>query len=259
LFVTPIFDAQIHAGGLSDQDLNDLRFFGVGGALCVCGDDVPEATAEALLADFDARVNGDSARLRRVGLEPFLALGIHPARVPERGLEGVLARLAALLGAPRVVAVGAVGLDAGGPAEEAAFARQLELARDLRRRVIVHTPVRDKPRLTRRVLAMVRESGIDPGRVLVTDVDARTVKAARACGHHVGLMVHPARISGEEAVRLVRKLGSGNLLLGSDAGRGPGDLLALPRTAMLLEKAGLSAEIIRRVCRENALAFLGLS
>lgn len=257
--MTPIFDAQVHASGLSDQDLADLVFFGVTGALCVAGDEVPEATAEALLADLEARVAEEPVRLRRAGLEAFLALGVHPARVPERGLAEVLARLAALLGAPRVVAVGSIGLERGGPAEEDAFARQLELARDLRRRVIVHTPARDKQRITRRVLAMVRESGIEADRVLVNEVDARTVRLARECGHGAGLVVHPARISAEEAVRVIRRLGSASLVLGSDAGRGPGDLLALPRTAMLLEKAGLSAEITRRVCRENALAFLGVA
>lgn len=257
--MTPIFDAQVHASGLTDQDLADLAYFGVEGALCVSGDDVADATAEAHLADLEARVAREPARLRRAGLEPFLGLGIHPARVPERGVAEVLARLAALLGSPRVVAVGLVGLEGGGPAEEDLLARQLELARDLRRRVLLHTPVHDKQRHTRRALALVRESGIDPGAVLVTEVDGRTVRLVREVGHHAGLMVHPARIAAEEVVRLVRRLGSGSLILGSDGGRGAGDLLALPRTAMLLEQAGLSAEIVARVCRENARAFLGVA
>jgi predicted metal-dependent TIM-barrel fold hydrolase len=54
------------------------------------------------------------------------------------------------------------------------------------------------------------------------------------------------------------ELGAEGIVLGSDAGQAGGDLLALPRAADRLAKAGLSDAVVRRVCGENALAFLGV-
>ncbi|HYQ80257.1 MAG TPA: hydrolase TatD, partial [Anaeromyxobacteraceae bacterium] len=115
---------------------------------------------------------------------------------------------------------------------------------------------RDAVRLTRRVLAMLREAELEPGRVLVGPVDGRTVRMVRACGYQAGLWLSGTGAL-EAAVRLVRSLGAEGLVLGSGAGEG-GDLLALPRAADLLARAGLSGAVVRRVCGLNALAALGL-
>jgi hypothetical protein len=126
---------------------------------------------------------------------------------------------------------------------------------------VVHTPWRDKPRVTRRALAMLREAEVEPSRVLVTRADARTAPVIRACGYAAGLSLSATSSAGEpidEALRLVASLGPEGLVLCSDAGDGAGDLLALPRAASRMAKAGLSAAVIRRVCGSNAVAVLGL-
>lgn len=254
----PIFDAQLHPYGLTDGDLRDLAFFGVEGGVAVVGDDVPGRAPEDFLERFERLVREDLPRLRRAGLAAYGALGLDPRRLPERGLEEILARLPALFSAARVVALGPIGLEAGGPVEEAAFRRQLEAAQEIGRPVIVRTPEHDKLRMTRRILQLLKESGTPPERVLVDAVTAKTIRLVRACGHAAGLLVHPARLRAEDAAALIRRLGSGALVLGSAAGAGASDLLALPRTAMILERGGLSPEIIRRVLRDNALAFFGI-
>lgn len=253
-----IFDAGIHPFFLPDADLRDLAFFGVGGALLVLGDEVDVQEPEDLLAAWERLVREETARFRRAGIAPFVALGIHPRRIPAHGLERLLADLPALFDEARVVAVGPAGLERGGAREEEIFLRQLDLAQSLGSRLVVRTPERDKARHTRRLLALLREREVDPARVLVCQVDAQTVRLVRACGYAAALSVNPMRIPAEAAVELVRKLGSSDLLLASDLGTGPGDLLALPRTAYLLEQADLSPEIVRRVARDNALAFFGV-
>jgi predicted metal-dependent TIM-barrel fold hydrolase len=101
---------------------------------------------------------------------------------------------------------------------------------------------------------------VEPGRVLVPGADAPTVRTIRACGHLAALPLSGGGPRGgiEGAVRIVRSLGAEGIVLGSDAGMTGGDLLALPRTADRLEKAGLSDAVVRRVCGENAVAFLGV-
>jgi uncharacterized protein len=255
------FDAHLKATGLRARDVADLRFFGVGGALCPSGDAVTPASAEAVERAWDGLSGRELRRLRRGGLAAYAALGVHPRRIPWRGLEALLAELPELLGRPQVVALGEIGLDEGTPREEEVFLRQLEMARDLRLPVLVHTPSRDKPRLTRRTLAILREADLSPRRVLVDHADARTVRMIRACGYWAGVSLSASPGAGgpiAEAVRLVASLGPEGLVLDSDAGEGGGDLLALARAADRMAKAGLSEAVIRRVCGGNALALLGI-
>ncbi len=254
-----MFDALLRAGGLRPPEIEDLRFFGVAGALVPSDDSAARPTADAVRRGWD-EVVAAVRRLRRAGLAAWAALGVHPARIPLRGLEALLAELPDALGRPEVAALGLVGLARGGELEERVLTRQLELARELRRPVVAGTPWRGRERNTRRLLGVLRESETEPGRVLVAGADARTVRAIRACGHLAALPLSGNTRRGgiDPAVRIVRSLGAEGIVLGSDAGQSGGDLLALPRAADRLAKAGLSDAVVRRVCGENALAFLGV-
>ncbi len=76
-----------------------------------------------------------------------------------------------------MVAVGEIGYDSMTPAEDEAFAAQLALAVEHELPALVHTPHRDKAAGTQRTLDVVKESGIDPGRVLVDHLNEVTVAA----------------------------------------------------------------------------------
>jgi predicted metal-dependent TIM-barrel fold hydrolase len=256
-----LFDVHLRPAGLTRRDLADLRFFAVAGALCPAEHPLAPVPAARMRRSWEDLSGAGRARLRRGGLGAFAALGVPPRAIPWRGLEALLAELPELLSRPGVAAIGPVGLEAGAEREEVTFARQLELARELRLPVLVHTPERDKVRRTRRALALLRESGLDPRRVLVDHADARTVRIIRAVGYGAVLSLSAARPGGavEEAARLVRGLGPEGIALASDAGEGLGDLLALPRAADRMARLGLSEAVIRRVCGRNALEALGLA
>ncbi len=143
-----------------------------------------------------------------------------------------------------------------GEVEEEALVEQLALARNLKLPVLVHTPVLDKARITRRTLNLLRKSGISPHRVLVDHAFSRTVRVILECGHFAGLTIHPDELSGERATRLVQRLGSERLVLDSDLGDRPGDIVGLARTASLMARAGLSERVIARVAFKNAAEFL---
>jgi TatD DNase family protein len=75
----------------------------------------------------------------------YASLGVHPH---EAGAPGDLGELRALLGHPKVVAVGETGLDyyrdyAPRAAQQRLFAAQLELARELAKPVVIHTRAAD--------------------------------------------------------------------------------------------------------------------
>lgn len=253
-----ILDTQICVGPLTDQDLTDLRFFGVQGAVAIAGEDAPSGTAQELLAYLEAMLTNGLRRLRKAGIAPFFAIGVHPRRIPDRGFEEVLASFPSLSQRARVVALGTLGLVEGGEEEEEVFGRQLEMAGSLDLPVIATIPRRDSLRIARRTLALLREREFPPERVLVTGVDAETLKLVLGCGHHAGLLIHPSHLAPEEAVRLIRRFGSQGIVLGSNLGEGAGDLLGIARTLHLLQMGKLSREVARRVASENARAFFGI-
>jgi uncharacterized protein len=227
-----LFDAHLHPEALNDQDLESMRFFGVERALVVAHH-LPEPTPKALRKHFDDLMLRQLPRLERLGIRAWAALGVHPRCIPRRGLSEVLSSLPDYFRGGRVVA----------------------LARQLKLKVLVHTPVLDKERHTRRILTLLRESGVRPSRVLVDHANGRTVRNILGCGHWAGLTLHPEALKAERAVALVRRLGSERLVLNSDAGDGAGDILVLARVANLLAKAKLSERVVKRVAHDNAARF----
>jgi uncharacterized protein len=94
--------------------------------------------------------------------------------------------------------------------------------------------------------------------VLVDHVNAESFPLVRALGCWAGLTLQPGGLDAAGAAALLRRHGAGNVVLTSDIGEGPSDLLALPKAAEALREAGLSEELCRRVLLEGPLEFLGL-
>lgn len=253
-----LFDAHLQPDGLTDSDLRTLANFGVAGALLPAHAGATRADPEALLAHFRELSQLQAARLLKAGIRPFAALGIPPGCAPEHDAERVLDLLPDSAGEARVVAIGLIGLGEGSDASEALFARQLQLALELERPVVVQVALAGREKLTRRTLAVVKESGIAPERVLFARAHVDDLRTVLGCGHLAGLSIRSGRVSPEQAVEAVRAWGTGQLVLGSDAGDGASDLLALPRAADALLAAGLSREVVERVTAINAMNLLGV-
>lgn len=250
-------DLHLHAEGVRDADLATLAFFGLAAAV-TCASDAGASSSQELRRHWDELVTVQAQRLKSAGIRPLIALGVHPSRIPWHGLDELLHRLPHYFDDPRVVALGELGLDEGTAREEEILTRQLALAQLLRRPAIVHTPAVGKLPRTRRLLALLLESGLPPARVLVDHVTAETFPLVRACGFWAGLTLQPGLLDPAEAVALLSKHGADMVVLTSDLGEGAADLLALPRAADALRTAGLSPELCHRALLEGPLSFLQL-
>jgi predicted metal-dependent TIM-barrel fold hydrolase len=186
----------------------------------------------------------------------MVALAVHPSRIPWHGADDLLHRLPRYFDDRRVVALGELGLDQGGAREEDILSRQLELAARLRRPAILHTPAKEKLQRTRRLLALVKDSLLEPEQVLVDHVSAETFPLVRGMGCWAGLTVQPDGMDAQTAAKLVARHGAERIVLTSDIGEGASDLLALPKAAEALRTAGLSQELAHRLLWEGPLAFL---
>jgi len=253
----PFVDLHLHAEGISDADLTTLAWFGLRAAV-TCANDAGASSADELRRHWDGLVTVQVERLRAAGIRPWVALAVHPARIPWHGVDDLLHRLPRYFDDPRVVALGELGLHEGGAREEELLARQLELSLALRKPVIMHTPGQGKLAVTRRLLAVLRESRLEPARVLVDHVTEETFLLVRGCGHFAGLTLQPGLVEPGDAAQLLSRNGAEGVVLTSDIGEGASDLLALPRAAEALRKAGLSEALARRALYEGPLSFLGM-
>jgi predicted metal-dependent TIM-barrel fold hydrolase len=251
-----VFDLRVHPQALSDQDLETLTFFGVERVLLVADATIHPATPTAIFAHFEHLLSVELPRFERRGLRARVALGVHPAVVPRRGLSQVLETLPAYLREGKVAALGLLGLLRGGEAEEEALLAQLELAQTLGLPALVTTPHHDREAITRRLLRLLTEAPVKRSRVLIDGATGKTVRTIHALGFFTGLTLHPEHLSAERAVALVRAMGVERLVLDTGIGDGAADLLALPRAARLLTRAGLSRRVVERVTSANAAAFL---
>src|SRR5437764_10475259 len=161
----PVVDLHLHAEGVSDADLTTLAWFGLSAAV-TCANDAGASSAEEVRRHWDGLVRVQTDRLRAAGIRPWVALAVHPARIPWHGVDDLLHRLPRYFDDPRVVALGELGLHEGGEREEELLLRQLKLAASLRRPVIVHTPAKEKLARTRRLLAILQEAQFDAAGVL---------------------------------------------------------------------------------------------
>lgn len=248
-----LFDACLHPAGLNAQDLETLALFGVTGAVAVSWPS--SSTPKNIRAHFDDLLEVQLPRLRRAGLRGYAALGVPSAALPRRGLSEVLAVLPHYCRAGQVVAIGALGLRDGTPAEEVALLEQLDIAERLKLRALIMSPQVHAERLLRRTLWLVQKSGLPRRSVLVLGVNGKGLKTVSECGHHAGLLLHPDYMKVETAVSLLRRHGSERVMLGSGSGRTASDFLSLARAQSVLERQHVSAHFASHVLRDNAAAF----
>lgn len=251
-------DPRIHPAALDERDLETLQLFGVKAVVAVADATAHPATPEGLFAHFDELLT-HVARIERSGLKASAALGVHPLVLPRRGFRQILDALPSYFRGGKVVALGLLGLARATEAEEEALLAQLELAERFSLAAIVSVPDANKEKVTRRLLATLQRAELPAAKILVDGAVGKTVRAIRELGFHAGLTLHPNHLTVEKAVTLVRALGPERLILSSAAGDGASDILSVSRAAHRLEKAGLTAGVVRRVTRDNAASLFGIT
>ncbi|MFJ9855985.1 TatD family hydrolase [Streptomyces albogriseolus] len=209
---------------------------------------------------FDSLLGWEPYRASQFGIRHHCALALNPKEANDPRVTGVLDLLPRYLAKDGVVAVGEIGYESMTPAEDEAFARQLELALRHDLPVLVHTPHRDKAVGTRRTLDVVRESGIDPARVVVDHLTEATVGMVAQSGCWMGFSVYPrTKMSEERMVRILSRHGVERMLVNSAADWGHSDPLKTRATADAMLAAGFDDDDVDRVMWRNPVSFYAQS
>ena len=256
-----IFDPHIHMTSRTTDDYERMAAAGVRALVEPAfwlGQ--PRTSVETFADYFDGLVGWEPFRAGQFGIRHHAAIALNPKEANDPRCAGVLDLLPRYLEKDGVVAVGEVGYDSMTPAEDEAFAAQLALAAAHDLPALVHTPHRDKARGTERTLAVVKESGLDPGRVLVDHLNEVTVDLVQGSGCWMGFSIYPdTKMSPPRMVEILRGHGLERMLVNSAADWGRSDPLLTRVTADAMLAAGFTDDDVDRVLWRNPVEFYGRS
>jgi predicted metal-dependent TIM-barrel fold hydrolase len=208
---------------------------------------------------FQSLIGWERFRASQFGITHFCTIGLNPKEANNPQIaDGVMELIPRYLGKDGVVAVGEIGFDDQTAAEDKYFAAQLELAKTFDLPVLVHTPHRDKKRGTERTLALVKEHGFPEERVLIDHNNEETLPLVLATGCWAGHSIYPkTKMDEPRMAALVKKYGTGRIIVNSAADWGVSDPLKVPKTATAMRDAGISAADIETIVWHNPIAFFG--
>ncbi|GAA3480346.1 TatD family hydrolase [Streptomyces yanii] len=256
-----IFDPHIHMTSRTTDDYRAMYDAGVRALVEPAFWLGQPRTSPASFSDyFDGLLGWEPYRAAQYGIRHHCTIGLNPKEANDPRCTPVLDLLPRFLAKDGVVAVGEIGFDTVTPAEEHAFAAQLALAVEHRLPALVHTPHRDKAGGTARSLAVVAESGIDPGFVVLDHLNELTVGHVVETGCWMGFSIYPdTKMTPSRMVEILQRYGTERMLVNSAADWGHSDPLLTRATGEAMLAAGFDEADVDRVLWQNPTAFYAQS
>ncbi|MEV4276113.1 TatD family hydrolase [Actinoplanes xinjiangensis] len=256
-----IFDPHIHMTSRTTDDYERMAAAGVRAVVEPAFWLGQPRTNPGSFADyFDSLVGWEPFRAAQFGIRHHATIALNPKEANDPRCRPVLDLVPRYLDKDSVVAVGEIGYDSMTPEEDEAFTAQLAMAVEYDLPALVHTPHRDKAHGVKRTLDVVRESGIEPGRVVVDHLNEVTVAAVHDSGCWMGFSIYPdTKMSPPRMVEILREHGLDRVLVNSAADWGRSDPLLTLRTGEAMLAAGFSDDDVDLVLWRNPVAFYGQS
>lgn len=256
-----IFDPHIHMTSRTTDDYEAMFAAGVRALVEPSFWLGQPRTSVASFTDyFDSLIGWERFRAAQFGIRHHCTIALNPKEANDPRCAEVLGVLPRYLAKDGVVAVGEVGYDSMTPEEDTAFATQLGLAIEHELPALVHTPHRDKLAGTKRTLDVVRESGIDPGRVIVDHLNEPTVGLVAESGCWMGFSIYPdTKMDEKRMVAILREYGTDRMVVNSAADWGRSDPLKTYKTGLAMLDAGFTESDVDKVLWRNPVAFYGQS
>lgn len=249
-----IFDPHAHMTSRTTEDYEKMKAAGVDAIVEPAfwlGQ--PRTNVGSFTDYFDSLLGWEPFRASRFGIIYHCTIALNPKEANDRGLQrDVLEVLPRYLAKDGVVAVGEVGYDAVTPEEDEAFQAQLEMAIEHDLPVMVHTPHRDKAAGTKRSLDVVRDSGIDPSRVIIDHNNELTVEMVLESGCWAAFSVYPdTKMDEDRMARILKQYGVEQMLVDSAADWGRSDVLKVPKTVEAAREIGIDDASLQKLVWDN--------
>src|SRR5213593_591931 len=214
------------------------------GCACVC--------EPAFWAGYDrSSVNGfydyfcqltdyEPKRAAKFGLPHFSWLCINPKESEDVKLaEEVIGIIPKFLKHPNVLGIGEIGLNKNSRNEMKVLELHIDLAARHNQLILVHTPhLEDKLKGTRLIVdALKNDKRIRPERVIIDHVEEHTIELVLDTGMWAGMTLYPeSKCTPARAIDMIERYGPERLWMNSACDWGISDPLAVPKTALEIEK-----------------------
>jgi len=257
-----IFDPHVH---MTSRTTDDYEAMAAAGILAIVEPAFwlgqPRTFVGSFVDYFNSLLGWERFRASQFGIRHFCTIGLNPKEANNPKLaDEVLALLPRYLDKDGVVAVGEIGFDDQTDAEEACFAKQIELARAHNLPILIHTPHRDKKRGTIRSIELVRSMKFPEERVLVDHNNEETLPIVLESACWAGHTIYPnTKMDEQRMAALVKKYGSDRIVVNSAADWGISDPLKVPKTITVMRQIGIDEDTIQKIVWSNPVAFFAQS
>jgi predicted metal-dependent TIM-barrel fold hydrolase len=257
-----IFDPHVH---MTSRTTDDYEAMAAAGIVAIVEPAFwlgqPRTFVGSFIDYFNSLLGWERFRASQFGIRHFCTIGLNPKEANNPKLaDEVLALLPRYLEKDGVVAVGEIGFDDQTDAEEACFAKQIELARVHNLPILIHTPHRDKKRGTIRSIELIRSMKFPQERVLVDHNNEETLPIVLESACWAGHTIYPnTKMDELRMAALVKTYGSDRIVVNSAADWGISDPLKVPKTIAVMRQQGIDDETIQKIVWTNPVAFFAQS
>lgn len=257
-----IFDPHVH---MTSRTTDDYEAMAAAGIVAIVEPAFwlgqPRTFVGSFVDYFNSLLGWERFRASQFGIRHFCTIGLNPKEANNPKLaDEVLALLPRYLDKDGVVAVGEIGFDDQTDAEEACFAKQIELARTHNLPILIHTPHRDKKRGTIRSIELVRAMKFPEERVLVDHNNEETLPIVLESACWAGHTIYPnTKMDEDRMAALVKKYGSDRIIVNSAADWGISDPLKVPKTIGVMRQHGIDEDTIQNIVWNNPVTFFAQS
>ncbi|MCP4451932.1 MAG: hydrolase TatD [Planctomycetes bacterium] len=201
----------------------------------------------------------ETIRSRRFGIDHFAAISLNPKETEDTVLANeVIDGLDEYLSHARCVALGEIGFNLITRNEEAAFVRQLQIAKERDMVVIIHLPHLDKVRGTKRTVEIVKALHMNPDRVIIDHNTEETMAISKASGCYCGMTVYPiSKLTPQRVSNIIRTFGSERMIVNGSADWGVSDPLSLVKVVDFMSQDRHDESTVENLVFRNAMAFYG--
>jgi len=210
---------------------------------------------------YSSLIGWERFRSSQFGIKHYCTIGLNSREANNEALaEQVMELLPSFVYKEGVVGIGEIGFDDQTAAEEKYFRLQLELAKEAGLPVQVHTPHRDKKKGTSRSMDIALEHGLSPASIIIDHNNEETVKEVLDRGFWAAFTIYPfTKMGNERMVEILKQYGAERIMINSAADWGISDPLAVPKSAALMKRSGISLQDIELVTYRNAITAFGQS
>lgn len=265
---TEMIDPHIHIDSRSIEELRSMALCGIRAVVTqvYCPHVGMKLTPETLFDYYDRSIGYETIRTSAELIETYVGVGISMVAVPE-SWEKVIEKLPEYLKNERVVCIGEIGIEPNSltcpdqDEQEHIFRVQLEIAKEHKIPVVIHTPQSDKPKWIDKYAKIIDEIGLDRNKVVIDHATPEVVELVWDTGCFAGITVQPMKnITPRDAAKIVGKGENlDRLMINSDSiCAGASDSLSVPKAAIAMRKTGIEQLVIDMVTEDNPKEFYGI-